>query len=125
MEVKVVEHVEFLKKLLKKEDSFEFLQMAHLKTSVIYWSITASILLSALEEIYPIETKTAVLEYLKICYKSDGGFAGNDGPHDSHLLFTLSAVQIMVLLLGRNKYPHWFNLGKTVKCNYNIFNRIF
>ena len=116
MEVKLKEHVQFLKDLIIKEDSFEFLQMAHLKTSVIYWSLTAAVLLDALGEIYPKDKQEAVIEYLGNCYKEDGGFAGNEGPHDSHLLFTLSAVQIMIILMGRGNYPSWFNIDKTVEC---------
>lgn len=117
MELRKQDHVNFLKSILTKEDSFEFLQMAHLKTSVIYWSLTASILLDSLDDIYPEDKRQVVLAYLEKCYKGDGGFAGNEGAHDSHLLFTLSAVQIMIILLGRGVYPVWFNLESTVNCN--------
>lgn len=114
MEIK--KHVEFLKALHEKENSFEFLQMAHLKMSVIYWSLTASILLDAFDQIYPQEKRQIVLEFLQKCYKADGGFSGNEGAHDSHLLFTLSAVQVMLILLGRGKYPAWFDLELTINC---------
>ena len=118
-DVKIEEHVEFIKTLLIKEESFEYLQMAHLKTSAIYWSLAASILLNSFEEIYPEEKQTALLEYLGRVYGwEDGGFAGNEGANDSHLLFTLSAIQIMTILLGKGKYPSWFNLDRTVKCKY-------
>lgn len=116
--LKVEEHVNFLKDLLKKEDSFEFLQMAHLKTSAIYWSLTASVLLDSLDSIYPANKRSEIIDYLRRVYNDkDGGFAGNEGAHDSHLLFTLSAIQIMVLLLGRGQYPSWFNRDLTIDCN--------
>lgn len=116
--LKVNEHVNFLKDLLEKEEtSFEFLQMAHLKTSAIYWSLTASILLDSLDDIYPQVKRQEIIKYLQRVYKEDGGFAGNEGPHDSHLLFTLSAIQIMILILGRGNYPTWFNRDKTINCN--------
>ena len=118
MTLRIKEHVNFLKDLIKRQDSFEFIQMSHLKTSAIYWSLTASILLDSLDEIYPPAQQAQVLEYLEGTYKGDGGFGGNDGAHDSHLLFTLSAVQIMVILLGRGEFPSWFNVDLTVKCMY-------
>ena len=110
------EHVNFLKDLLKKEDTFEYLQMAHLKTSALYWSLTASILLSSLDEIYPLDQRREIEKYLEKVYRDDGGFAGNEGAHDSHLLFTLSAIQIMVIIFGRGKYPSWFNRDLTINC---------
>ena len=117
MNVKVDEHVKFLKSLLIKEESFEYLQMAHLKTSAIYWSLTAAILLNSFDEIYPEEKRKDVLLFLERVYnRNDGGFAGNEGANDSHLLFTLSAIQIMTILLGRGTYPSWFNLERTVNC---------
>lgn len=116
MSLKVEEHVTFLKGLLEREDSFEFLQLAHLKTSAIYWSLTASTLLNALPQVYPLAKQRDIVDYLQCTYKDDGGFAGNEGPHDSHLLFTLSAVQIMIVLLGRGNYPSWFSPALTVKC---------
>lgn len=113
----VKEHVNFLKDLLKKEENLEFLQMAHLKTSAIYWSLTASILLASLDDIYPPASRQEIIDYLQRVYsKEDGGFAGNEGAHDSHLLFTLSAIQIMILILGRGNYPAWFNRDKTINC---------
>lgn len=115
--VKVEEHVKFIKSLLIREESFEYLQMAHLKTSAIYWSLTASILLNSFQEIYPEEQLAAILEYLKRVYRKEGGgFAGNEGAHDSHLLFTLSAIQIMTIIAGRGRYPDWFDLDLTVDC---------
>ena len=117
-DVNVEEHVKFIKSLLIKEESFEYLQMAHLKTSAIYWSLTASILLNSFTEIYREEEQEAILGYLGRVYKrEDGGFAGNEVGNDSHLLFTLSAIQIMTILLGKGGvYPDWFNLDRTVNC---------
>lgn len=126
MSVKVDEHAKFLQSLLHKEDSFEYLQMAHLKTSAIYWSLTAAVLLNSFDEIYPEDKRKRILEYLERVYnQEDGGFAGNEGAHDSHLLFTLSAIQIMTVLLGKGTYPHWFNLDQTVTCNRNCESTIF
>ena len=124
MNVKVGEHVKFLKSLLINEESFEYLQMAHLKTSAIYWSLTASILLNSFEEIYPKNKQDDVLAYLERVYNlRDGGFAGNEGAHDSHLLFTLSAIQTIIILLGKENYPHWFNVELTVKCKTGLLRR--
>lgn len=119
--LRVKQHINFLKNLLKKEETFEFFQMAHLKTSAIYWSLTASILLSSLDEIYPSTARQEIIDFLGRAYKDDGGFAGNEGAHDSHLLFTLSAIQIMLLILGRGHYPYWFNRELTINCNRRYY----
>lgn len=118
--VRTEEHVKFIKSLLVKEDSFEYLQMSHLKTSAIYWSLTSSLLLlDSFPEIYPADQQAAILAYLERVYEEEGGgFGGNEGAHDSHLLFTLSGIQILTILLGRGNFPTWFNLDLTVKCKY-------
>lgn len=117
LHVKIEEHVKFLKSLLIKEESFEYIQMAHLKTSAIYWSLTASILLNSFDEIYPIQQRDTILAYLEAVYgEEDGGFAGNEGSNDSHLLFTLSGIQILTILMGRGVFPKWFNVDLTVNC---------
>lgn len=108
----VEEHVRFIEKIFEADErkSMEYLMMSHLKTSALYWSLTAAQLLQS----KPAESSSSILEYLQRVYKADGGFAGNEGPHDSHLLFTLSAIQIFTILLGRGEFPVWFDLNRTI-----------
>ena len=61
----------------------EFLRM-----SGIYWGLTAMDLMGQLSRM----NKEEVLEFVKACQHHDGGF-GPTLHQDSHLLYTLSAIQ--------------------------------
>jgi geranylgeranyl transferase type-2 subunit beta len=61
--------------------------------SAIYWALTCLDLLNAKDKLPSKE----ILQFVLKCQTEDGGFSGNVG-HDSHLLYTLSAVQILALL---------------------------
>ena len=60
--------------------------------SGVYWGLTAMHLLGRLDDM----DGSAILEWVLACAKPDGGFGGSER-HDSHLLYTLSAVQILAL----------------------------
>lgn len=55
--------------------------------------LTTMHLLGRLEDM-PLEE---IATFVRDCRRSDGGYGGAEG-HDSHLLYTLSAVQILALL---------------------------
>jgi geranylgeranyl transferase type-2 subunit beta len=74
----------------------------HLRVSGIYWGLSALRLLepsaqSAAEE-------AAIVQFVLGCYNADGGFGGSPG-HDSHMLYTLSAVQVLCMLNADDKHP--------------------
>ena len=58
----------------------------------MYWGVTALSLLGHLEDM----DSHNILQWVLSCQKEDGGFGGSPR-HDSHLLYTLSAVQILAL----------------------------
>ena len=58
----------------------------------IYWGTTALALLGGLDTL----PRTKIIESVMSCYKN-GGFSGHVD-HDAHILFTLSAVQILATL---------------------------
>ena len=94
-------HVKYITSLGKKLDaptSYEGAVTSHLKMSGIYWSLTAlSILRSSNDVNSFMKLKSNVLDFVFQCYDADaGGFGGNVG-HDAHLLYTLSAIQIIAL----------------------------
>lgn len=81
--------------------------MEQLHMSALYWALTALYLLTAnvddhelslgaVLERYQI-SRDAISQWIWSCHQPDGGFSGNHG-HDSHLLHTLSAVQLLVML---------------------------
>merc|ERR1739838_872520 len=66
----------------------------HFRMSGMYWGITACDLLGHLDRM----ERSEILEFIKQCQDVEtGGFAPSLG-HDAQLLYTLSAVQILVIL---------------------------
>ena len=65
----------------------------HLRVNGIYWGLTGVEVLGRLESMDRQQT----IDFVKSCLKPGGGFGGNV-QHDPHLLYTLSAVQILSAL---------------------------
>ena len=90
-------HIQYVESLGYRSDSFSYWATDHLRMSGIYWGITAMALMRA-------ETRMdcrAIVAWVLSCQNADGGFGGNRG-HDSHILYTLSAVQILVICNAEN-----------------------
>lgn len=77
---------------IQKFDRFEYWATEHLRVSGIYWGFVAMGLMSALQE---MDLPKAV-DFILKCQREDGGFGGNLD-HDSHLLYTTSAVQCLIM----------------------------
>jgi geranylgeranyl transferase type-2 subunit beta len=63
----------------------------HLRLNGVYWGLTALHLLGHPEALPRQET----IDFVLSCQNEDGGFGAAPG-HDSHMLYTVSAVQILV-----------------------------
>jgi geranylgeranyl transferase type-2 subunit beta len=63
----------------------------HLRLNGVYWGLTALHLLGHPEALPRRET----IDFVLSCQNEDGGFGAAPG-HDSHMLYTVSAVQILV-----------------------------
>lgn len=61
----------------------------YLRVSGIYWGLTGMALMKRLDSM----NKPEVLEFVKSCRHSNGGF-GASQDHDAHLLYTLSSIQV-------------------------------
>lgn len=67
--------------------------MGHLRMSAIYWALGSLCILGE-----PIDGYgDAIVGFVDRCKRGDGGYGGDEG-QDSHLLHTLSAVQVLCLL---------------------------
>jgi len=97
----------FLFFTFQKKDSFESVVMEHLRMNGAYWGLTALDLLGKLDTVDVDE----VVSWIISCHHHDGGFAGNVG-HDPHILYTLSAVQVLALF---NKL-HVIDVDKVTDC---------
>lgn len=100
-------HVDYIKNLaskVDKKDSYEGAVTEHLRMSGIYWSLTGLSLLVPAEKVDALmnlttspEGKICIVDYVFLCYdQTSGGFGGNVN-HDGHILYTLSAIQILAL----------------------------
>jgi len=85
-------HQRYVESLGYKTDSFSFWATDHLRMSGIYWGMAAMSLMNAETR---MDTK-AIVAWVLSCQNKDGGFGGNLG-HDSHILYALSAVQILAI----------------------------
>ncbi|KAK6161525.1 hypothetical protein DH2020_004906 [Rehmannia glutinosa] len=75
-----------------KKDDFESVVMEHLRLNGAYWGLTTLDVLGKLNAVDPDEVVSWVME----CQHESGGFGGNVG-HDPHMLYTLSAIQVLAL----------------------------
>lgn len=65
----------------------------HLRLNGVYWGLTALHLLNHPEALPRDETIAFVLS----CQRDNGGFGAAPG-HDAHMLYTVSAIQILVTI---------------------------
>jgi geranylgeranyl transferase type-2 subunit beta len=102
-------HLAYIAGLANKLDqpsSYEGAVTEHLRMSGIYWTYGGLSLLVSPPEADQIlgitsskqsEGRPSIVDWVLKCYDaSTGGFGGNIG-HDAHLLYTLSAIQILVM----------------------------
>lgn len=84
-------HVEYIENHGKQEDDYEYCMTEFLRMSGIYWGVTALDIMGQLDRL----DRKSIIEFVKRCQCSTtGGFAPCEG-HDPHMLYTLSAVQIL------------------------------
>ncbi|EPZ36630.1 Geranylgeranyl transferase type-2 subunit beta domain-containing protein [Rozella allomycis CSF55] len=86
-------HIEYIKTLNDRKDELSYWFTEQLRVSGVYWGVTALFILSD-ELPFP---KEQIIDFVMSCYQPEvGGFGGNAG-HDPHILYTLSAVQILFM----------------------------
>ncbi|KAH6944593.1 hypothetical protein HPB50_004160 [Hyalomma asiaticum] len=89
-ELNLPKHKEYLASYGTKKDDYEYCITEHLRMSGIYWGLTAMDLMGSLDSF----DRAEIIDFVKQCQYSCGGF-GASIHHDPHLLYTLSAVQIL------------------------------
>lgn len=85
-------HADYIAAYDKDKEDFEYCVTEYLRMSGVYWCLTTMDLLSQLDRL----DKEEVLKFVRDCQKPSGGFSPAVD-HDAHLLYTLSALQILVL----------------------------
>lgn len=99
-------HIRFIQDL--QEESLVGVLTEHLRLNGMYWGLTALALMGAEDAL----DREEVVRYVMACWsEKDGGFGAHPG-HDSHLLSTLSAIQILVQYDALER----INVDKVVIC---------
>ncbi|KAL8745396.1 MAG: hypothetical protein Q9190_002450 [Brigantiaea leucoxantha] len=86
-------HVKYIQSLDTRKDELEYWLTEHLRLNGVYWGLTALHLLGHPTGLPRDETVSFVLS----CQHENGGFGAAPG-HDAHMLYTVSAVQILVMV---------------------------
>lgn len=89
-------HRKYILKISQDKDSFEYLMTEHLRMSGVYWGLMG-LALMGLDVKAEMGGGGELADWVMRCRGENGGFGGGEG-HDPHLLYTLSALQVMVLL---------------------------
>eukprot|EP00127_Corallochytrium_limacisporum_P005712 Clim_evm91s210 gene=Clim_evmTU91s210 len=94
-------HAKFLSRYGRDDaDKLEMAMGQYLKMSAIYWCVTALDLMGELDGTSDSETGLdgdMIIAFVMECYdEQEGAFAPAPG-HDTHLLYTLSAIQILAM----------------------------
>ncbi|NXK74352.1 PGTB2 transferase, partial [Amazona guildingii] len=85
-------HANYIASYGTKKDDYEYCMSEYLRMSGVYWGLTAMDLMGQLHRM----NKEEILEFIESCQHECGGISASIG-HDPHLLYTLSAVQILIL----------------------------
>jgi geranylgeranyl transferase type-2 subunit beta len=103
-------HVAYIMKVAADTDSFEYEVSQHFRMSGIYWGLTAMSILG--RDLQTEMASDSIIDWVMLCRDGEtGGFGGSIG-HDPHLLYTLSAIQILALL---HKIDRLEDVDKTAK----------
>ncbi|KAL8899831.1 MAG: hypothetical protein Q9207_005997 [Kuettlingeria erythrocarpa] len=94
----VEKHVEYIKSLDKRKDELEYWLTEHLRLNGVYWGLTALHILKYPDALPREDT----IEFVLSCQHQSGGFGAAPG-HDAHILYTVSAVQILVTIDALNE----------------------
>ncbi|KAJ5825991.1 hypothetical protein N7474_003129 [Penicillium riverlandense] len=86
-------HVAYIQKLDTRKDELEYWLTEHLRLNGVYWGLTALHLLGQPDALPRQET----IDFVLSCQHDNGGFGAAPG-HDPHMLYTVSAVQVLVMV---------------------------
>ena len=78
---------------LQRKDELEYWLTEHLRLNGLYWGLTALHLLGHSDAL----PRNEILNFVFSCLHENGGFGAAPG-HDAHMLYTVSAVQIIATL---------------------------
>ncbi|THV51596.1 hypothetical protein BGAL_0105g00100 [Botrytis galanthina] len=93
LQLAIESHVKYIQSLDSRKDELEYWHTEHLRINGLYWGLTALHLLGRPDALPRRET----IDFILSCQHKNGGFGAAPG-HDAHLLYTVSAVQSLVMV---------------------------
>ncbi|CAF9915396.1 MAG: hypothetical protein GOMPHAMPRED_000741 [Gomphillus americanus] len=109
----VQRHVEYIQSLDTQQDDLEYWLTEHLRLNGLYWGLTALHILGHPEALSREET----IDFVFSCQRENGGFGAAPG-HDAHVLYTVSAVQILVEIDALEELDRRTNEGRGKVARY-------
>ncbi|KAH9628646.1 hypothetical protein HF086_007851 [Spodoptera exigua] len=86
-------HIDYLAKYGTDQDDYEYNMTEYLRMSGIYWSLTAMELMGASDRM----PKDDIINFISTCQNKETGGISACFPHDPHILYTLSAIQVLTM----------------------------
>ncbi|KUI57539.1 Geranylgeranyl transferase type-2 subunit beta [Cytospora mali] len=86
-------HVKYIQSLDTRKDEYDYWLTEHLRLNGVYWGLVALHLLGHPDALPRNET----IDFVLSCQHESGGFGAAPG-HDAHMLYTVSAVQILAMV---------------------------
>ncbi|KAJ0176982.1 hypothetical protein K1T71_006991 [Dendrolimus kikuchii] len=86
-------HSDYLASYGLNKDDYEYCMTEYLRMSGIYWSLTAMELMGQSHRM----PKEDIIEFITSCQDSESGGVSASVGHDPHMLYTLSAVQVLAM----------------------------
>lgn len=88
-------HGTYVKRVSEDKSSLEFVVSEYLRMSGVYWGLTAMSLLG--QDLHAEMRADEIVDWVLECYHADSGGFGASTGHDAHILYTLSAIQILAM----------------------------
>lgn len=93
LQLATANHVKYIQSLDTRKDEYEYWLTEHLRLNGVYWGLVALHLLGHPDALPRNET----IDFVLSCQHESGGFGAAPG-HDAHMLYTVSAVQILAMV---------------------------
>lgn len=88
-------HADYIVRVSEDKESLEYTVTEYLRMSGIYWGLTAMCVLG--KDISSTMKSAEIVEWVMACYHPESGGFGASIDHDEHMLYTLSAIQILAI----------------------------
>lgn len=93
LQLAAASHVRYIQSLDTRRDEYDYWLTEHLRLNGLYWGLVALHLLGRPDALPRRDT----IDFVLSCQHDTGGFGAAPG-HDAHMLYTVSAVQILAML---------------------------